>query len=329
MRAAILQSVNNPISVGQVPDPVSAEGEVTVHIRHAALNHRDVWISKGQYAGIKTPVVLGSDACGILEDGSEVIINPGFHFGDDERFQSSDFSILGMPQNGTLAEKVVVPEAYVYPKPVHLNSAQAAALPLAGLTAYRALFTRGAYCRGERVLVTGIGGGVALMAMQFALACGSEVWVTSSSAEKIQKAEAMGAAGGFNYIQSDWVKECSARNLGFDVIVDGAGGPDFGQLLHVCNPGARISVYGGTAGKFGSISPQMLFWKQISIMGSTMGSQHDFSRMLHLVSEKKIVPVVSKVFNLDNVQGAFDYMDQGMQFGKPVVEIRAENESGE
>ncbi len=324
MRAAILHAVNSPLSVGQVPDPVPSKGEVVVHIRHAALNHRDVWISKGQYAGIKTPVVLGSDACGVLDDGSEVIINPGFYFGDDERFQSSDFSILGMPKNGTLAEKVAVPEAYVYSKPVHLNSEQAAALPLAGLTAYRALFTRGAYRPGERVLVTGIGGGVALFAMQFALACGSEVWVTSSSVEKIQKAEAMGASGGFNYKQSDWVKDCSARNLGFDVIVDGAGGPDFGQLLHVCNQGARISVYGGTAGKFGSISPQMLFWKQISIMGSTMGSQHDFTRMLQLVEDKMIVPVVSRVFDLEDVQAAFDYMEQGMQFGKPVVEIRAE-----
>ena len=326
MRAAILQSVNNPISVGQLPDPVPAEGEVTVHIRHAALNHRDVWISKGQYAGIKTPVVLGSDACGVLDNGSEVIINPGFHFGNDEWFQSSDFSILGMPKNGTLAEKVAVPEAYVYPKPVHLNSAQAAALPLAGLTAYRALFTRGAYCSGERVLVTGIGGGVALMAMQFALACGSEVWVTSSSEEKIQKAVDMGASGGFNYTHPDWVKECSARNLGFDVIIDGAGGSDFGQLLHICNPGARISVYGGTAGKFGPISPQILFWKQISIAGSTMGSRQDFFRMLHLVNEKMIVPVVSRVFSLDNVQGAFEYMERGIQFGKPVVEIRAESE---
>lgn len=325
MRAAILHAVNSPLTVGQVPDPVPAEGEVVVHIRHAALNHRDVWISKGQYAGIKTPVVLGSDACGVLDDGSEVIINPGFDFGDDERFQSSDFSILGMPENGTLAEKVAVPEVYVYPKPVHLNSAQAAALPLAGLTAYRALFTRGAYRPGERVLVTGIGGGVALFAMQFALACGSEVWVTSSSVEKIQKAEAMGASGGFNYKQNDWVKECSACKLSFDVIVDGAGGTDFGQLLQVCNSGARISVYGGTAGKFGSISPQILFWKQVSIMGSTMGSQHDFTRMLQLVEEKKIVPVVSRVFDLEDVQAAFDYMDQGMQFGKPVVEIRAES----
>jgi NADPH:quinone reductase-like Zn-dependent oxidoreductase len=319
MRAAILQAVNTPIALGQLPDPIPAEGEVVVHVRHAALNHRDVWIAKGQYAGIKTPVVLGSDACGVLDDGSEVIINPGFHFGTDERFQSPDFCILGMPHQGTLAEKVAVPERYVYPKPVHLRSEEAAALPLAGLTAYRALFTRGTYRPGDRVLITGIGGGVALFAMQFALACGSEVWVTSSSGEKIERAKAMGASGGFNYRQPEWTKECSALKLGFDVIVDGAGGPDFGQLLHVCNPGARISIYGGTAGKFGSISPQILFWKQISIAGSTMGSQQDFVRMLQLVNEKKIVPVVSKVFDLENVQNAFNYMEQGMQFGKPVV----------
>jgi zinc-binding alcohol dehydrogenase/oxidoreductase len=321
MRAVILQAVNSSLSVGEMPEPVPAEGEVMVQIRHAALNHRDIWIAKGQYAGIKTPVVLGSDACGVLDDGSEVIINPGFHFGDDERFQSSRFSVLGMPLQGTLAEKVVVPRKYVYPKPSHLHSEQAAALPLAGLTAYRALFTRGNYLPGERVLITGVGGGVALFAMQFALACGSEVWVTSSSQEKMEKAMAMGASGGFNYRHSEWVKECSARKLGFDMIVDGSGGADFGQLLHLCNPGARISIYGGTAGKLGPISPQILFWKQISIVGSTMGSQHDFTAMLHLVNEKRIVPVVSKAFDLEDVQNAFDYMERGMQFGKPVIRI--------
>jgi NADPH:quinone reductase-like Zn-dependent oxidoreductase len=321
MRAAILENVNMPLRVAQMPDPVPGEGEVVVQVSHAALNHRDVWITKGQYAGIKTPVVLGSDACGTLDDGTEVIINPGFDFGEDERFQSAGFSVLGMPGNGTLAEKVVVPAGYVYPKPAHLTSEQAAALPLAGLTAYRALFTRGGFKPGERVLVTGIGGGVALFAMQFALSCRSEVWVTSSSADKIQKAEAMGAAGGVNYRQPDWTKEFTSRKIGFDVIIDGAGGPDFGQLLHVCNPGARISVYGGTAGKFGPISPQILFWKQISIVGSTMGSQRDFVNMLNLVNEKRIIPVVSRVFDLEQAQEAFDYMDRGMQFGKPVVKI--------
>ncbi len=323
MKAAVLETVNTPLRVVQMPDPVPADGEVIVSISHAALNHRDVWIAKGQYAGIKTPVVLGSDGCGVLDDGTEVIINPGFNFGADERFQSAHFSVLGMPQNGTLAEKVAVPKSYVYPKPSHLSSVQAAALPLAGLTAYRALFSRGGFKPGERVLITGIGGGVALFAMQFALACGSEVWVTSSSSEKIQKAEALGAAGGVNYRQPDWTKELASRKIGFDVVVDGAGGPDFGQLLHVCNPGARISVYGGTAGKFGPISPQILFWKQISIVGSTMGSQSDFVNMLKLVNEKQIIPVVSKVFDLDQVQEAFDYMDQGMQFGKPVVKVKA------
>lgn len=322
MTAAVLENIDKPLRLAQISDPVPGEGELLVHVNHAALNHRDVWITKGQYAGIRTPVVLGSDACGRLDDGTEVIINPGFDFGENERFQSAEFSVLGMPRNGTLAEKVVVPAAYVYPKPAHLTSEQAAALPLAGLTAYRALFTRADFKPGERVLVTGIGGGVALFAMQFALAFGSEVWVTSSSPDKIQKAVAMGAAGGINYLQPDWTKVLASRKIGFDVIIDGAGGPEFGSLLNVCNPGARISVYGGTAGKLGPVSPQILFWKQISIVGSTMGSQRDFVNMLNLVNQKQIIPVVSRVFDLAQVQDAFDYMERGMQFGKPVVKIR-------
>lgn len=321
MKAIFLDSVNTPLRLAETTSPIAAEGETLVKVNYAALNHRDVWITKGQYAGIVTPIILGSDACGTDESGREVIINPGFNFGWDERFQSEEFSILGMPQNGCLAQYVCVPSAYVHPKPEHLSAAEASALPLAGLTAYRALFSRAAYKPGERVLVTGVGGGVALFAMQFAIACGSEVWVSSSSDEKIAKAMNMGAKGGVNYKNPDWHKELAAQKLGFDVIIDGAAGPDFSKLFLVCNPGARIAIYGGTAGKMEQLSPQILFWKQISILGSTMGSPADFEAMLSLVREKKIVPVVSRIFEMEEAQEAFDYMAEGKQFGKPVIRI--------
>ena len=324
MKAIILEAINTPLTLTELPKPEPQAGEILVRIRYAALNHRDVWITKGQYAAIVTPVVLGSDCCGTDEAGNEVIINPGFNFGDDPRAQSPQFAMLGMPHNGTLAEYVSVASKYVFPKPAHLTAEQAAALPLAGVTAYRALFVRGGYKPGERVLVTGIGGGVALFAMQYALACGSEVWVTSSSDEKIARAVAMGAKGGVKYTTPDWHKTFSDQKLFFDVVVDGAAGPGFSKLLSVCAPGARIAVYGGTAGKVDGISPQILFWKQVTIAGSTMGSEQDFRDMLALVNEKKIVPVVSRTFTMDQAQEAFDYMEKGQQFGKPVVRINDE-----
>lgn len=321
MKAIILEAINTPLTITELPKPQPKEGEKCIQIHYAALNHRDVYITKGQYAAIVTPVVLGSDGAGMDENGQEVIINPGFDFGADERAQSSRFNMLGMPSNGTLSEYVCVPEKYIFPKSAHLTLQQASALPLAGLTAFRALFVRGNYQPGERVLISGVGGGVALFAMQYAIACGSEVWVTSSSEEKIAKAVSMGAKGGVNYKDESWHKSFSEKKIFFDVIVDGAGGPGFSKLLSVCNPGARIAVYGGTAGKIDGISPQILFWKQITIAGSTMGSDKDFERMLAFVNEKKIVPVVSKVFNFEEAQAAFDYMEKGQQFGKPVIRI--------
>lgn len=321
MKAIILGAVNTPLNITEMPEPEIREGEKRVKIKYAALNHRDVWITKGQYAGIVTPVVLGSDGCGVDDDGNEVIINPAFDFGDDERAQSPRMSILGMPSNGTLAQYVGVAAKYIHPKPAHLTAEQAAALPLAGATAYRALFVRAAYKPGERVLISGVGGGVALFAMQFALACGSEVWVTSSSAEKIEMAKALGAKGGVDYSQPDWHKTFTDQKIFFDVIIDGAAGPGFSKLVSVCSPGARIAIYGGTAGKIEGLSPQVLFWKQISVTGSTMASEKDFAHMLQFVNEKKIVPVVSKVFNMEDAQEAFDYMEQGKQFGKPVIRM--------
>jgi zinc-binding alcohol dehydrogenase/oxidoreductase len=321
MKAIILNAINTPLNMTELPKPEKKEGEKHIRIAYAALNHRDVWITKGQYASIVTPIVLGSDGSGYDEDENEVIINPGFDFGNDERAQGNRFNMLGMPANGTLAQYVSVHQKYIFPKPEHLTLEQAAALPLAGLTAYRALFVRGMYQPEERVLITGIGGGVALFAMQYALACGSEVWVTSSSDEKIARAVEMGAKGGVNYKDENWHKSLTEKKIFFDVIVDGAAGAGFSKLLTVCNPGARIAVYGGTAGKIESISPQVLFWKQITIAGSTMGSEKDFAEMLAFVNEKKIVPVVSKTFEMEEAQAAFDYMGKGEQFGKPVIRI--------
>lgn len=319
MQALVLTDIGRPLAwQTDYPEPEPGPGEVVVSIRAAALNSRDVWISKGQYAKIRLPCILGSDGAGTL-DGRPVLINPALNWGHTTRFQGPDFEILGMPRNGTFAERVAVPRRQVYDMPAHLSFEQAAALPLAGLTAWRTLATRCRLRQGERVLITGIGGGVALMAMQFALAVGAEVWTTSGSPEKMERARALGATGCANYKDPEWARQLKSDAGGFDVVIDSGGGPGFAELPGICNPGARIGVYGGTAGKINGLSPQIIFWKQLSILGSTMGHRREFQTMLGFVTRHRIVPVVDSVRPMPEAQDAFDRMAAGEQFGKLVV----------
>ena len=321
MKALVLVGKDQELAYQEVEKPVVTEGSVVVEVKAAALNHRDVWIQKGLYAGIKYPTILGSDGAGITDDGTAVIINPSINWGDNPRFQSKKYEILGLPTDGTFAEYIKVPKENIVPKPEHLTFEQAAALPLAGLTAFRALFTRCEAKAGEKVLISGIGGGVALFAMQFAIAAGCEVWVTSSSDEKIEKAVSMGAKGGFNYRTEGWSKAATAATGGFDCVIDSAAGAGFADLVKACAAGARICFYGGTTGAITGLSPQIVFYKQISIFGSTMGSTQEFNDMVAFVEAHKIVPVVDEVFTLENGNQAMKKMDEGKQFGKLVIQF--------
>ena len=321
MNALILTGKNDPLSFQEIDNPIASEGEVVVNLKAAALNHRDLFIQKGLYAGIIYPMVIGSDGAGVLESGKEVIICPSLFWGDNPNYQGKNHQILGLPTYGTFAEKIKIPAEYVFSKPKHLSFEQAAAIPLAGLTAYRALFTKCKIKAGDRVLISGIGGGVALFAFQFALSAGCEVWVTSGSEEKIAKAVAMGAKGGVNYKTESWGKEFNKTTGGFDAIIDGAAGPGAGELVKVCKSGARICFYGGTAGALSGISPQILFYKQIIILGSTMGTTEEFKKMLLLINKHKIIPVIDEVFNLKDGNAALLRMDAGQQFGKLVLKI--------
>ncbi len=331
MKALVLEGKDIPLQIKTLPDPLLKAGRLQIRIKAAALNHRDLWITKGQYAGIKYPLVLGSDGAGIVEKvgaavsqewmGKAVLINPSFNWGEDEDAQDSEFKILGLPDNGTLADLVNVPLEYVHPMPAHLSFAQAAALPLAGLTAFRALFKRARTKAGDRVLVTGIGGGVAQFALQFAHKSGCEVWVTSGSDAKIKSAIGMGAKGGVNYKTEGWAKQLKEAAGSFDVIIDGAGGAGFADLTDLAGNAGRIVIYGGTRGNLEKVSPQRIFWKQLSILGSTMGSPSDFHNMLRFVNEHEIVPVIDEVFPFEEAQQAFAKMEAGTQVGKLVVEL--------
>lgn len=320
MKALVCKGVKEPLIYEDIELPGYAEEEAygIVELKAAGLNRRDFWITKGLYPGLRFPTVLGSDGCGLYE-GQEVVINPNIAWGDNPRYPSDDYNILGLEEYGTFAERVAVRKKNIYPKPAHLTVEQAAALPLAGLTAYRTLFSRCGLQAGERVLISGIGGGVALFACQFALAIGAEVYVTSSSEAKIERAIAMGATGGVNYQDTDAMKQLSKRTGGFDVVIDSAGGPGFNLLLRMCRKGARVGIYGGTRGNWEGVNVPNIFFKQLSIHGSTMGSDAEFEQMLHLVNEHQIVPVVDCVFDLKAGNDALALMKSSPQFGKIVL----------
>ena len=316
MKSLALIEVGKTVEFIDSADPSAKEGESIVNLQASALNHRDVWITKGMYPGIVTPIILGSDGVGLVDD-KEVIINPGLKWGNSEFVQSNEFEVLGLPQNGTFAEQICIENKYLYSKPVHLSITEAAALPLAGVTAYRVLFSRCQLNSSDRVLITGAGGGVALMAVQLALAHGCEVHVTSGSDVKIEKAKSIGVRRGYNYKNENWHKEIDGY---FDVIIDSAGGPTFQHLIKLCAPGARIGFYGASLGKYSNLNPQLMFWRQISILGSTMGSDSDFRAMLQFVSKHKIHPIIDEVFELKYGAKAFAKMEAGKQFGKIVLQ---------
>lgn len=318
MKALVLNALNQPLSFQSAEEAAVSQGHVAVSLMASALNHRDLFITQGLYAGISLPVIPGSDGAGLLGD-RRVVIYPALEWGDSPDFQGKDFRVLGMPDNGTFAERIVVPESSVCDMPAHLNWEQAAALPLAGLTAWRVLFSRCQLKTGENVLITGIGGGVALMALQLAIAAGATVFVTSGSDDKIEKAVALGASGGENYRENGWDKRLKHKSGGFDVVIDSAGGDGFALLSGICNPGARIGFYGGTLGKVNGFSLQPVFWKQISLLGSTMGSPQEFDDMLRFVETHKIIPVVDEVFALGDGNSAMEKMKNGKQFGKLVL----------
>lgn len=302
--------------------PVPSEDQVVVKLHAAALNHRDVWITQGKYPGIVTPVVLGSDGAG-SHAGRKVLINPNIQWGDNPRFPSPEYSILGMPVNGTLAEFIAVSPDRLHEQPPHLSDAEAAALPLAGLTAWRALFTKGQLAAGERVLITGIGGGVALLATQLAVSAGAHVFVTSGHNHKLEAARAIGAAGGVNYREQGWEKSLQRVAGNFDLIIDSAGGEGFQALLKLAAPGGRIVSYGGGQGAVPSFSPQAIFWKQLHIMGSSMGTDAEFADMLAFVAQHRLRPVIDSIVPLEEAPEAFAKMAAGQQLGKLVIDLLA------
>lgn len=331
MRAVFFKSKEEPLVVQSIKKPKPVKDQVLIRLHNAALNHRDYWTIKEQTQSFPEGIILGSDGSGVIEMvgedadplliGLEVVINPSLDWGTNPIVQGHAYRILGVPDNGTFSDYIVISKKYVFEKPEHLSFVQAAALPLAGLTAYRALFTKARLRAKEKVLITGIGGGAALWLLQFAVAYKANVFVTSGSDEKIERAKKLGAINGFNYKDAEWADKALKETSGFDIIIDSAGGCQFNKYIELAVPGGRIVNFGRTAGNITDLSTRLLYWKQLSIFGSTMGTRDEFLSMLEFVEGHKLLPVIDKVFPLEQVKEAFEHMEKANQFGKIVLQI--------
>jgi zinc-binding alcohol dehydrogenase/oxidoreductase len=332
MKALVLEATDGPqcAAVKSVETPTPKDGEVLIALKAAALNHRELWITRGQYPGmIAAPFTLGCDGAGVIEAvgegvdrtlvGREVVLYPGLNWGADTRFPAASFGLLGMPGPGTIAEKIVVPASSALPKPEHLSFAQAAALALAGLTAWRGLFTKGALKAHEKLLVTGAGGGVAVTALQLAHALGAQVYVTSGSEETITRAVALGAKAGFNYKDGGWRKALPKASGGIDLVLDGAPASSYASYGRALNMGARVVIYGSTGGLQFAVNAPELFLKNVTVIGTNVGTLEEFKAMLAFVSEHRLEPVIERSFSLDQAAEALAFLQEKHRLGKIVI----------
>jgi zinc-binding alcohol dehydrogenase/oxidoreductase len=298
----------------EAPDPSPGEGEVLVRLRAAALNRIDLWIRSGR-PSVPKPRILGCDGAGERVDtGEPVVINPGLNDGA---------LIIGEHVDGTDAELIAVPEEYVHPIPEALSFEEAAAFPLVFETAYRMLVTKAALQEGEWVLLWGIGGGVGTASLAIAKALGARVVVTSSSDAKLEHARALGADAAVNHFSgdvADAVKEAT-DGIGADVVVEHVGEATWKTSLAAARRGGRVVVCGATSGPNPPAQLHRVWWKQLTILGSTMGTRDDFAGAYELVASGRARPVVDEVFPLHEARAAHERMEAGEQFGKIVLQI--------
>jgi NADPH:quinone reductase-like Zn-dependent oxidoreductase len=341
MKAAVIYEHGGAekIQIAQLEAPRPQAGEVVVELRAAALNHLDVWVRRGGRAALKMPHVLGSDGAGVVaavgtdvtavQVGQEVVINPCLSCRAcrfcraGQHSLCEKFGIIGMASAGTFAEKIAVPWQNVWPKPAHLSFEEAAALTLAHLTAWRMVVTRLGLQPGETVLIHGIGGGAALAALQWAKHIGARAIVTSSSPEKLERARQLGADETIDYKKQDVA--AAARQLtggaGVDAVVDTVGAATIPIGLEAVRRGGRIVNCGVTGGPEATLNVQKLYLNQITLMGSTLGSDEDCRAMLAAAAIGRLRPVIDVVLPLEKAQEAAMRMEAAQQFGKIVLKI--------
>lgn len=334
MQAIILREPGGPeqLRLEETPMPQPGAGEVLVSLRAAALNRRDILVRSRPQMASMMPLIPGSDGAGIVvaigsgvnrvKEGEQVVIYPSLYWGFLESHPSPEFQILGGPTDGTYAQFIRIPVENVFPKPAHLSFEEAAAFPLVGLTAWRALITKAQLLPEERLLIPGAGSGVATIALQIAKLAGARVYVTSHSDEKLERALNLGADGAVNYTQTNWPDEIRRiSGGGFEVIIDSVGAATFNHDLDLLVPGGRLITFGTTSGSGTSLEIRQFYHKQISLMGTTMGSPKEFGQMLTAVNSGKIKPVIDKAFPLSEASAAHQRLEQHEQFGKIILTI--------
>lgn len=339
MKAAVIREVGDAsvFKIEEVADPVAQPGEVVVDLRAASVNRRDRGIRAGvlvpraiggqseQQASF--PMVLGSDGAGVVSElgagvssvavGDEVVINPSLNWGDSDESPGPNWETLGVPRQGTYAERIAVPAAFLAPKPGRLSWIEAAAVPLAGLTAWRAVVTKARIGAGERVLVPGIGSGVATFVLQLAQARGAEVVVTSSSPEKLDRARQIGATDGLLYTDDDWADRVGT----VDVVIDSIGEPTWSVLGKFLRPGGRMVNYGRTGGSIVSMDIGKFFHAQWTYLGTANGSPAEFSAMIEHLDASDWHPVIDSEHPLSDISAAHVRLDSPERFGKVTVAI--------
>jgi len=305
------------------PDPVPGTGQVLIELRAASLNHLDVWIRKG-LPSVPKPRILGADGAGVVVSGDgfapgeRVVINPGHELGDGK------VSVIGEHSDGTHAELIAVPRSQVYPLPDAIDFEAAAAFPLVFETAYRMLVTKAQLQENEWVLVWGIGGGVSTATLAIAKALGARVIVTSSTEDKLARARVLGADATFNHETDDVASRVKdVTGGGAHVVVDNVGEATWKRSLDAARANGRICVCGATTGPNPPANLHRIWWKQLTVFGSTMGSQADFEAAFELVKSGRAVPVVDAVFPLSEAAAAHERLEAGEQLGKIVLRIPA------
>ena len=325
MLAARIHEDGGPevVQVEEAPDPVAGPGEVLVRLHAASMNHLDVWVRKG-LPSVPKPRILGADGAGMVEAlgdgvsglsvGQRVVINPGLVHGDR-------VTVVGEHFDGTHAELIAIAAEQVFPLDEGISFETAAAFPLVFETAYRMLVTREAIRHGNWALIWGIGGGVATAAFEICRAFGVKTIVTSGSPEKLATAREWGADIVLNHHEDDVAKAVKeATGAGVDVVVETVGEATWARSLAAVRPLGRVVVCGATTGPNPPAQLHRLWWKQLTVMGSTMGTREDFEAAYELVKSGRVKPVVDSVFPLEQSPAAHERMEAGEQFGKIVLE---------
>jgi zinc-binding alcohol dehydrogenase/oxidoreductase len=299
----------------EAPDPEPGPDDVVVELRAASLNHLDLWIRKG-LPSVPKPRILGADGAGVLVGtGEPVVINPGIEHG-------ARIDVVGEHSDGTHAELIAVPRSQVYPIPDDLTFEDAAAFPLVFETAYRMLATKAALAADEWVLIWGIGSGVSTASLAIAKARGARAVVTSSSDTKLERARELGADATLNHGTEDVV--AAVRELtggGAHVVIDPVGEATWAKSLNAARPDGRICVCGATTGPNPPAQLHRIWWKQLTVYGSTMGTRADFEAVYALVEAGRVKPVVDEVFPLSEAAAAHERLERGEQLGKIVLRI--------